>query len=49
MSRHYYEAQDLKNFPNIGEFAPEQGKKFFEKIEKGLKSFFAFKGRACDI
>jgi alkylhydroperoxidase/carboxymuconolactone decarboxylase family protein len=26
----YYEKKDLADFPNIGEFAPEQGKKFFE-------------------
>ena len=31
MSQHYYyETEDLQDFPNIGEFAPEQGKKFFE-------------------
>lgn len=30
MSRHYYEPRDLQDFPNIGEVAPEQGKKFFE-------------------
>ena len=26
----YYEKKDLADFPNIGEFAPDQGKKFFE-------------------
>jgi alkylhydroperoxidase/carboxymuconolactone decarboxylase family protein len=26
----YYEKKDLADFGNIGEFAPEQGKKFFE-------------------
>ena len=26
----YYEKKDLADFPNIGEDAPEQGKKFFE-------------------
>lgn len=27
---YYYEKKDLADFPNIGEYAPEQGKKFFE-------------------
>ena len=26
----YYEKKDLADFPNIGEYAPEQGKKFFD-------------------
>jgi alkylhydroperoxidase/carboxymuconolactone decarboxylase family protein len=26
----YYEPKDLEDFPNIAEYAPEQGKKFFE-------------------
>ena len=26
----YYEKKDLADFANIGEYAPEQGKKFFE-------------------
>lgn len=30
MSENYYEKKDLKDFPNIGEYAPEQGKSFFE-------------------
>ncbi|MBD3239409.1 MAG: 4-carboxymuconolactone decarboxylase [Chitinivibrionales bacterium] len=30
MARHYYEGADLEDFPNIGEQAPEQGKKFFD-------------------
>lgn len=30
MSLQYYEPKDLQDFPNIGEFAPDQGKKFFE-------------------
>lgn len=30
MSQQYYEPKDLQDFPNIGEFAPEQGKAFFE-------------------
>lgn len=30
MSESYYRTEDLQDFPNIGEFAPEAGKKFFE-------------------
>ncbi len=30
MSENYYEKSDLEDFPNIGEFAPEAGEKFFE-------------------
>ena len=30
MSKPYYETKDLEDFPNITEYAPEQGKKFFE-------------------
>ena len=30
MSLQYYEKKDLADFPNIGEYAPEQGKAFFE-------------------
>ena len=30
MSENYYRTEDLQDFPNIGEFAPETGKKFFE-------------------
>jgi len=30
MSQNYYDPKDLKDFPNITEFAPEQGHKFFE-------------------
>lgn len=30
MPENYYEKKDLADFPNIGEYAPEQGKKFFE-------------------
>jgi len=30
MSQHYYDAQDLKDFPNIAEYAAEEGQKFFE-------------------
>ena len=29
MAASYYEPQDLADFPNIGEFAPEEGRKFF--------------------
>ena len=30
MSKPYYEQRDLEDFPNIGEYAPEPGAKFFE-------------------
>jgi alkylhydroperoxidase/carboxymuconolactone decarboxylase family protein len=30
MAADYYEPQDLADFPNIGEFAPQAGEKFFE-------------------
>jgi alkylhydroperoxidase/carboxymuconolactone decarboxylase family protein len=30
MSENYYEKADLEDFPNIGEYAPEEGEKFFE-------------------
>jgi alkylhydroperoxidase/carboxymuconolactone decarboxylase family protein len=30
MSQNYYEPEDLKDFPNITEFASEEGRKFFE-------------------
>lgn len=30
MSQHYYEPEDLKDFPNITEYAPAEGKKFFD-------------------
>ncbi len=30
MSENYYEKADLEDFPNIGEYAPEAGEKFFE-------------------
>lgn len=30
MGKAYYENEDLKDFPNIGEYAPDLGKKFFE-------------------
>ena len=30
MSFQYFETRDLADFPNIGEFAPSQGKAFFD-------------------
>lgn len=30
MTDTYYEISDLQDFPNIGEFAPEEGEAFFE-------------------
>ena len=30
MSKSYYETKDLTDFPNIGEYAPKEGEKFFE-------------------
>ena len=30
MNQPYYEQSDLEDFPNIGEYASEAGKKFFE-------------------
>jgi len=30
MSDTYFEKKDLADFPNIGEYAPEQGKAFFD-------------------
>jgi len=30
MSSCYYESKDLTDFPNIGEYAPEEGKRFFD-------------------
>ena len=30
MSSNYYEPKDLADFPNIGEYAPEEGDKFFQ-------------------
>lgn len=34
MSDTYYETKDLADFPNIGEFAPEEAKAFFEYYGK---------------
>ena len=30
MAENYYDTQDLKDFPNIVEHAPEEGRRFFE-------------------
>jgi alkylhydroperoxidase/carboxymuconolactone decarboxylase family protein len=30
MPQNYYEPKDLADFPNIGEYAAEEGKRFFE-------------------
>lgn len=30
MPQRYYEPEDLKDFPNIAEYAAEEGRKFFE-------------------
>jgi alkylhydroperoxidase/carboxymuconolactone decarboxylase family protein len=30
MTEAYYEPKDLADFPNIGEYAPEEAKKFFD-------------------
>ena len=34
MSKGYYEPKDLEDFPNITEYAPEQGSAFFEYYQK---------------
>lgn len=34
----YYEKKDLADFPKIGEYAPEEGKKFFEYYEKATSA-----------
>jgi alkylhydroperoxidase/carboxymuconolactone decarboxylase family protein len=34
----YYEAKDLQDFPNIGEFAPEEGKAFFDYYGKATSA-----------
>ncbi|MBT8342271.1 MAG: arsenosugar biosynthesis-associated peroxidase-like protein [Desulfatitalea sp.] len=34
MSKGYYETEDLKDFPNITEQAPEAGRKFFEYYQQ---------------
>jgi alkylhydroperoxidase/carboxymuconolactone decarboxylase family protein len=33
----YYETQDLEDFPNIGEYAPELGNKYFEYYGEAMK------------
>ncbi|MCP5046736.1 MAG: 4-carboxymuconolactone decarboxylase [bacterium] len=38
MSSNYYEKKDLADFSNIGEFAPEEGEKFFEYYNKATKA-----------
>ena len=38
MSTHYYDKKDLADFPNIGEYAPEQGKAFFNYYERATSS-----------
>lgn len=42
MSKTYYETKDLDDFPNITEYAPEQGQRFFDyygsATEAGLLS-----------
>jgi alkylhydroperoxidase/carboxymuconolactone decarboxylase family protein len=38
MTQNYYEPKDLQDFPNIGEFAPEQGEKFFEYYSTATSS-----------
>jgi len=50
MSESYYEKKDLADFPNIGEYAPEEAKKFFDyygkatiggKLDERTKSLIA--------
>ncbi|MDT8271585.1 MAG: arsenosugar biosynthesis-associated peroxidase-like protein [Desulfomonilia bacterium] len=38
MSNNYYEPRDLADFPNITEYAPEEGKKFFEYYARATGS-----------
>ncbi len=38
MSNNYFEKKDLADFSNIGEFAPEEGEKFFEYYNKATKA-----------
>ncbi len=38
MSDAYYEPKDLADFPNIGEFAPEEAKAFFEYYGKATSA-----------
>ncbi len=34
--KNYYETKDLADFANIGEFAPEQGEKFFDYYNSSM-------------
>ena len=38
MTAMYYETEDLNDFPNIGEFAPAEGKAFFEYYGKATSA-----------
>ncbi len=38
MSQPYYEQSDLEDFPNIGEYAPEAGEKFFEYYNTAISA-----------
>ena len=38
MKGSYYETEDLNDFPNIGEFAPAEGKAFFEYYGKATSA-----------
>ena len=38
MTGSYYETKDLKDFPNIGEFAPAEAKAFFEYYGKATSA-----------
>ena len=38
MSRQYYEPKDLEDFSKIGEYAPDQGDKFFEYYTKATSA-----------
>jgi len=38
MSSNYFEKKDLADFPNIGEFAPEEGEKFFQYYTKAVSA-----------
>ena len=34
----YYEKKDLEDFPNIGEFSPDLGKKYFDYYGEAMKA-----------
>ena len=38
MNPPYYEPSDLEDFPNIGEYAPEAGEKFFEYYDAATRA-----------